>query len=71
MREWTKPVSQNTPATRKYLEKEEIVDAPEYYENATVPEKEKRPNPLIKMMVVMIIVCPLGIFNSRAYLNIF
>jgi len=51
LKEWTTPDSRNTPSTTN-LEEEEIVDAPENYGNASMPEQFKRPNPWRKMMMM-------------------
>jgi hypothetical protein len=52
LKEWTTPVSRNTPSTAN-LEEEEIVDAPRKDGNASMPEQVKRPNPWRKMVMMM------------------
>ena len=54
MKEWTTPDSRNTPSTTD-LEEEEIVDASGNVGNASMPEQVKRPNPVRKVMMMMMI----------------
>ena len=60
MKEWTTPDCRNTPSTAN-LEEEEIVDALGNDGNASMPEQVKRPNPLRKMMMMMV----MTIFNFQ------
>ena len=52
MKERTTSDCRNTPSTTN-LEEEEIVDAPENDDNASMPEQIKRPNPWRKMIMMM------------------
>jgi len=51
LKEWTTPDSRNTPSTANH-EEEEIVDAPGNDDNASMPEKVKRPNPWRKQIFI-------------------
>jgi hypothetical protein len=55
LKEWTQPDSRNTPLTTN-LEEEEIVDAPGNDENASMPEQVKRPKPLKKKKMIMMMI---------------
>ena len=68
MKEWTTPDSRNTPSTTN-LEEEEIVDALGNDGNASVLGQVKRPNPLRKMMM-MIMMTTVGVINTCFLLNV-
>jgi hypothetical protein len=52
LKDWTTPEFRNTPSTTN-LEEEEIVDAPENDDKASMPEQVKRPNPWRKKIMMM------------------
>jgi len=55
LKEWTTPDFRNTPSTTN-LEEEENVDALGNDGNASMPEQVNRPNPLRKMMMMMMMI---------------
>jgi hypothetical protein len=55
LKEWTTPDSRNTPSTTN-LEGEEVVDAPGKDGNASMPERAKRPNPWMKLIIIITII---------------
>jgi hypothetical protein len=55
LKEWTTPVSRNTPSTTN-LEEDEILHATGKDGNASMPEQVKRPNPWRKMMMMMLMI---------------
>ena len=58
MKEWTTPDCRNTPSTTD-LEEEEIVDAPGNDGNTSMPEQVKRPNPVRKVVMIMMMMITL------------
>jgi hypothetical protein len=62
LKEWTTPDCRNTPSTTNF-EEEEIVDATGKYDNASMAEQVKRPNPWRKIIIMIMI-----IFFSIIYL---
>jgi hypothetical protein len=50
---WLTLDSRNTPSTTK-VEEEEIMDAPENDGIASMPEQVKRPNPWMKIIIIIL-----------------